>query len=293
MGLIKPNSPENQQRRLAIKTIHQQMTMLAMDGAGLSKWEADELVNIIDDVYFTNADLRDLKEGQMKYSCTSAKEGPSKPLTNCQMVTVILTIFDDEDDKDLPCGVNKQRQVRQRMRRCIRLCQEAKDQGGLLTQEDLAKLLQCDSKTIQRIVKMLKQKEICLPTRGNQKDIGPGITHRELVIRKWIEGHEPAEVAKLTNHSIGAVENYLQKFKVIVYLHRERKFDNFEISVVAGVSLSATKVFVDLYESLKTHPTFKYRLEDIKITGKSYYHTVGEKKDSPLVKPSKQDWRQA
>jgi hypothetical protein len=290
MGLIKSNSPENQQRRLAIKTIHQQMSMLAMDGVGLSKWEAKELTNIIDDVYFTNSNLQDIKEGQVKYSCTSAQEGPGKPLADCQMVTVILTLFDPEDSKGLPAGENKQRQVRQRMRRCIRLCQEAKDQGGLLTQEDLAQLLQCDSKTIQRLVKVLKQSEICLPTRGNQKDIGPGVTHRELVIRKWIEGHEPAEVAKLTKHSIGAVENYLQKFKVIVFLHRERKFTPLEISVVAGVSISATKVFTELYESFKNHSTFKYRLEDINIAGKSYYNAVGEKKDSPLVKPSKQEW---
>ena len=293
MGLIKSNSSENQQRRLAIKTIHQQMSMLAMDGVGLSKWEAKELINIIDDVYFTNTNIRDLKEGQIKYSCTSAEEGPGKPLSECKMVTVILTLFDDADSQDLPSSQNKQRQVRQRMRRCIRLCQEAKDQGGLLTQEDLAKLLQCDSKTIQRLVKVLKQNDICLPTRGNQKDIGPGITHRELVIRKWIEGHEPAEIAKLTNHSIGAVENYIQKFKVIVYLRKDRHFTDLEISVVAGVSVSATKVFIALYESFKSQSIFKYRLEDISITGKSYYNAVGEKKDLSPVNPSKQRWSQA
>ncbi|MFA6713949.1 MAG: hypothetical protein WC082_06655 [Victivallales bacterium] len=49
MGQCTLDAPEAQARRLQIKTIHQQMGNLAVSGAGLSPWEARELVNIIDD----------------------------------------------------------------------------------------------------------------------------------------------------------------------------------------------------------------------------------------------------
>ncbi|MBK8093897.1 MAG: DUF1670 domain-containing protein [Verrucomicrobiaceae bacterium] len=37
-----------------------------------------------------------------------------------------------------------------------RLCEEARDQGGLLTQEDLAQILSCDARTVRRDIKALK-----------------------------------------------------------------------------------------------------------------------------------------
>jgi DeoR/GlpR family transcriptional regulator of sugar metabolism len=37
-----------------------------------------------------------------------------------------------------------------RRHRLGRLCEEACDQGGLLTQEDLAQILSCDSRTVRR-----------------------------------------------------------------------------------------------------------------------------------------------
>lgn len=60
MGQCTLDAPEAQARRLQIKTIHQQMENLAVSGAGLSPWEARELVNIIDEVYFQDPVLRQL-----------------------------------------------------------------------------------------------------------------------------------------------------------------------------------------------------------------------------------------
>lgn len=290
MSIQIANSSENQSRRLGLKTLNQQMNHLAVHGAGLSPWEARELVRMIDDVYFSSSQ-EELKTGQMKYSCVSAKEGAGKALKECEMVTVKLTLFDDEDEEYLPNNENKQRQVIRRHRKLIRLSDEAKDQGGLLSQEDLAKLLMCDTKTIRRDVKDLQTINIVIPTRGQQKDIGPGVTHRELVIRHWIEGKEELEVATATKHSMGAVENYLQKFKVVVYLRVGKSFTNHEIAVVAGISQRAVKTFLEIYEEFKNKDFFKHRLDEILLTGDEYYKEVGEKKDSQLPSPLKQEWR--
>lgn len=279
MGLLNSSSYENQVRRQAIKTISQQMKQLAIEGVGLSPWESKVLVDTIEEVYFSNAELRDLKQGQIKYSCVSAEEGPGKPLSKCKMVTVVLSLIQNDDEDELLFVDNKQRQTVIRRRKVTRLCDEARDQGGLLSQEDLARLLGRDVKTIQRDIKALKADGIVVPTRGQQKDIGPGVTHRELVIRHWIEGKEPVEAASITKHSIAAVESYIEKFKVIVYLHSQKHMSDHEISVVAGVSNRGVKSFLKIYKEFKNSKMLKHRLDEICIRGREYYQETGEKKD--------------
>ena len=165
MKNITVNSYENQQDRLKIKTINQQMKNLAVQGTGISPWEAEVLVNIIEEVYFSEFNLKKLKSGQIKYQCISVEEGPGKPLKDCQMVTVTLTLFDEKDKGDFSSENNKDRSVELRRRRLVRVAEEAKEQGGYLTQEDLAELLMCDVRTIRRDTKDLKNVGIILPTR--------------------------------------------------------------------------------------------------------------------------------
>ena len=66
-----------------------------------------------------------------------------------------------------------------------------KDQGAYLTQEDLSKILGSDVRTIRRDIYELKKQDIIVPTRGQQKDIGPTITHREKAVKLFLEGKEP------------------------------------------------------------------------------------------------------
>ncbi len=106
------------------------------------------------------------------------------------MITATLSLYQDDDSHDLKGFVGKGRQAIIRQRRLCRICDEAREQGGLLTQEDLAHILMCNTKTIRRDIKALKEREISVPTRGQQKDIGPGVTHRNIIVKKWLEGKE-------------------------------------------------------------------------------------------------------
>lgn len=272
---------EMQAQRLKIKQLGQQMQNLATEGAGLSAWEARELVRIIDEVYFSDPDLKQILPGQIKYSCVSTSEPPGKPIKDCQMVTVTLTLLHDEDTTGLPYK-NKDASIETRWRRLLRLCDEAREQGGLLSQEDLAKLLMSDVRTIRRDIAELKTIGITVPTRGTVKDIGPGVTHKEIAIRLWLEGKEPTEVAKAIHHSLKATENYLEKFKRVAYLRKEKGFTEFEISRTVGISTAATKTFLSIYDEFKGKVLFDLRMEEINIVGKAYNLAEGEKKDSPL-----------
>jgi hypothetical protein len=265
-----------------IKNLDQQMKRAAIDGAGLNGWEAEELIRIVQEVYFSHPELVEFSPGQLKHQCVSAKEGPGKPLKDCSMVSVILTLFDEKDMKELPFDGYKTRQQVIRQRRMQRITVEAKDQGGLLTQEDLALLLMCDVKTIQRDVAALRKNGVTVPTRGQQKDIGPGVTHREWVVRLWLEGKEPVQIARATHHSIAAVENYLQKYQRVAYLVR-KGFTKHEIALTVGISCKAAEVFTELDKKSRRMPFYKSRLEEIMMVGGQFYQSEGEKKDlSPL-----------
>jgi len=278
MKSITINSYDDQQRRLQVKNIHQRMMNVAVKGTGISPWEAKVLVDMIDEVYFSEAHLKELQHGQIKYQCVAAEEGPGKPLKDCQMVSVILTLFDDSDQGDFSKASHKDRSIELRRRVLMRIADEAKEQGGYLTQEDVAKLLMCDVRTIRRDVSDLKDLGIILPTRGQQKDIGPGISHRGIAIRNWLEGKEPVAVAQLIKHSIKAVENYLQKFKRVAFL-RMKHFDKFEIALTVGISVSAANTFSQLYDEFKHSTFFKQRLKEIELVGKQHWKAEDEKKN--------------
>lgn len=148
------------------------MQNLAVSGAGLSPWEARELVNIIDEVYFQDPSLRQLLPGQMKYSCLQINEPAGKPLKDCQMKTVVLTVFEAQDDQQLPYR-EKDASITRRRRRLMRISEEASSQGGLLTQEDLAQLLMCDVRTIRRDIAELKKSSIVIPNARNGQRYRP------------------------------------------------------------------------------------------------------------------------
>jgi hypothetical protein len=287
---VSPSSPESQDRRLKIKTLGQRMKRLAVDGAGMSPWEADVLVESIDEVYFSDPELRELAAGQMKYSCVAASEGPGKPLAACSMVSVALTMIDPEDRRELPRD-GKLASVERRRRKIMRLTEEAREQGGLLTQEDLAALLDSDVRTIRRDVGALREADIVVATRGQQKDIGPGVSHRGLAIRHWLDGKEPVEVARAINHSLAAVENYLEKFKRVAYL-RGKNFDDYQIALTVGISVAAAKTFVAIYHEFAHKSFFASRLAEIELVGEQHYFAADEKKDSTSWSASRSGGKQ-
>lgn len=275
---LAQDSRQSQEQRLRIKTLSQRMQNVAIHGTGLSPWEARVLVEAIEEVYFADPALREAAEGQLKYSCVAIDQPAGKPITDCQMVTVVLTLFDPKDRGQLAYD-GKQAAVALRHRRLMRITEQAREQGGLLSQEDLAEILMCDVRTIRRDVESLRQKGIVVATRGQVRDIGPGVSHRGIAVRLWLEGKEPVEVARHINHSLAAVENYLEKFKRVAYL-RGKHFDDYQSALTIGISVAAVKTFVAIYEQYRHKAFFRQRVDEIELVGSQHYAAQDEKKDS-------------
>lgn len=285
MGVTVSSSlQESQDRRLKIKTLDQRMIRTAIDGTGLSAWEAKVLIDAIGEVYFSDPELKEMAHGQLKYSCVSAGEGAGKPLDKCAMTTVLLTLLDPEDRQELTRG-KKCSATELRQRRILRMTEEAREQNGLLTQEDLAAILNTDVRTVRRDIVELRKREITVATRGQQQDIGPGVSHRGLAVRLWFDGKEPVEISRQIKHSIKAVENYLEKFKRVAYL-RNRAFDDYQIALTVGMSVSAVRTYTEICHVMQNRPFYKNRLAEINLVGEQHYLACDEKKDSSLLKES-------
>ncbi len=154
--------------------------------------------------------------GQLIFLAVAAEEPAGKPLAQCQKVTVRLTLDAGADDQEV-----RWRQGLEGVRRArvLRLCVEAREQGGLLSYEDLAiGLLNCGLRALVRDVKALRNSGIVVPSRGQQQDIEPGQTHRVQAVKLYLAGHEPQEIATRLYHSLMAIENYLTTFGRVVFL---------------------------------------------------------------------------
>lgn len=245
--------------RLRLKTHDQTLIRQAMAGAGLTPWEARVLPQVVEEIYFSDGQSQPWKEGQVSFSCVAATEGAGKSLDQCRMVPVRLSVFCVSDDREV---LRRDGAVALRRLKVMRIAEEAREQGGLLTQEDLGVLLHCDERTIRRDVKELKTLGIHVPTRGFVQDIGPTLTHKAQAIRCWLQGQEPVGVARAIHHSLAATERYLSDYKRVSLLVM-KGLDHITIARAAHLSSALVATYVAMYQEAQATPAYAYRFEEL------------------------------
>ena len=143
MRITTQECQAEQVRRLAAKTQDQRMVNEVVSGTGMDPWEAQVVVAVIREVYFATPGGAPLRHGQMLYTCVKVEAGAGVALKDCPMLSVTLSLLGEGDDQ-----IHGAEMLRRH--RIGRLCKEARDQGGMLTQEGLAQILSCDSRTVRR-----------------------------------------------------------------------------------------------------------------------------------------------
>lgn len=256
--------------RLCLKTQEQTLIRQAMDGAGLSRWEAAVLPRVVEDIYFQGGAHRPWKDGQVRYQCVAITAGPGRKLSECPLVPTSLTVIDVEKDREV---LREHGAVALRQSKLVRIAEEAREQGGVLTQEDLGVLLSCDERTVRRDIKELRAKGIHVPTRGFVQDIGPTLSHKGQAVRHWLEGKEPVAVARAINHSLSAVERYLEDFKRVSLLVM-KGLDEVAISRATNMSPALVKTYQAMYQEAKERSDYAYRFKELA------HFSTGEPADS-------------
>lgn len=247
--------------RLKQKQLDTQFVNILIQGMNCSQFEAKAIINQVYEVYqpfFDNASA--MRPGQMLFEVVSIVNSARKKLSECIMLSVILTL--DAGAEDLLIK-KEQGVIGLRRHRLQRVCYEAFQQGGLLTVEDIAhRLLNCGERTVCRDIEAFKEQGIILPLRSTVKDMGKSISHRTQIIKEWLHGNEYSEISRKTNHSIDAVANYIDKFKRIVCLAK----DNYEIKTIAfmvKLSSSLTQEYYSIYQNEKIVSHRKEELEGL------------------------------
>jgi biotin operon repressor len=151
--------------------------------------------------------------GQMTFLAVSADSPPGQAVSACQRRAVTLTL-DSPDD----LVVLGQSLAELRRHKIQRLTQEAQEQDALLTQEDLSRLLCTSRSTIKRDIAQLRASGLDVPTRGQVRDIGRGVSHKSQIVGDWLAGYTFSQIQKRRWHTIGSIERYCRDFQRVVQL---------------------------------------------------------------------------
>jgi hypothetical protein len=255
------NSSTGKWERLSQKQQDVQFMNKLQAGMNCSAFEAKAILNCVYDVYqpfFDNS--ASMKPGQIYFEVVAIENSAKEKLSDCRMKTVVLSL--DAGTADL--AVREQEGViGLRRHRLERIANEAFQQGGLLTVEDIAnRLLNCGERTVTRDIKALKDKGICLPLRSTIRDMGRSVSHREMIVRQWLLGKEFSQISRQTNHSVEAIANYVEKFKRVICLAK----DNHEIKTIAflvKISVTLAQQYYDLYQTLDIVPFREKELDEL------------------------------
>lgn len=183
------------------------------------------------------------RPGTARIHALAADQPPGKPLGQCRKVAVLLTL-EEEGDLEIWQGRGL---AALRQAKVLRLASEAQEQGALLTQEDLARLLCSSVSTIKRDMEALRSDGFPVPTRGAIQDIGPGVSHKARIVELYLESWSFQELERRSRHSSRAIERYLRHFTQVARLS-QAGHETEEIRLITGLSLRVVEQYLELLQ---------------------------------------------
>jgi biotin operon repressor len=187
--------------------------------------------------------------GKIKYICASKNARHGRPLSEQELVEVELTVDNGIEDLQVlrECGKKALRQLK-----ILRMSDEAGCVDGSLTQEDLARILGVTARTIRSDIRELEQDGYFIHTRGNDQDIGRGLSHKSRIIELYLEGETYQAIMRKSRHSAFSVKRYVCSFGRLLLLLSHGMEDVKEISRLLGQSERLTLEYLELYERYKS-----------------------------------------
>lgn len=213
-------------------------------GPTLRQKLADELVKLI-----TTAmpEKEHVKPGQIVWNAIDLRTRSDSPRR--RFVSVILTMIDEEDCQKLTKGTKMTEVAKNAI---ARICREAYEQGALLSMRDIGLLTWRGNAAISIMRKDYEaQNQTALPHIGSLHDMGTCITHKAIIVRKAVlEKKDPTKIAKETNHTLRAVENYLKDFHRVETCYQNKPELDF-ITQATGIAKHVVKQYIDIIHQLK------------------------------------------
>lgn len=161
------------------------------------------------EMFFRKAEQ--VRSGQLLWAAIDQNDpGYRKRIEQTKLKPVVPDLLTEEQFRST--GIPR-RQVRTEI--AVRLLEQAKAQGGLLTTYDVAAILCTSARTVQSHVRAYERASgNVVPKRAVLHDIGPGVSHRVKICDKiLIEKRSVEQTARETHHSVAAVNRYLKDFR--------------------------------------------------------------------------------
>ncbi len=180
-----------------------------------------------------------------------------RSLREVEKVEVHWTV--DAGPEDMETG-RKEGSIGLRRARIERLLAEAVMQGAAATQEDLAWVLNVDTRTIRRDCAQLLAVGKQVPTRGNLQGVGRGQTHKRQIVARWLAGETYDEIALQSHHTASSIARYIRGLTQVAHLTAE-KFSAEEVAMLLPMSRSLVEEYLSLLTEYDT-PLAKRRLKE-------------------------------
>jgi DNA-binding Lrp family transcriptional regulator len=246
------------QDRLATKTPEAAFLHVMQDEFNFSQRVSRELLSTAKEMLVGEIPSLVVRPGQVRLVVASMQAPFGPPLAETDKIEVTLTVDDGFGDAEV-----KRREKREGLRRgrILRLTDEALEQGGVLTQEDLSKVLGVDRRTIIRDVKTLQKEGHLVRTRGWLKGVGRGQTHKVLIIELWLDRESYNKIARWVHHAPQSIQRYISTFLRIIVLYRKGTAEE-EIAFLTRSSMRLVKEYLEVYQAALEVPHRREKLEE-------------------------------
>jgi hypothetical protein len=175
------------------------------------------------------------------------KRGQAK-MEDLKIVPIKLPVVTLEDLRNYVNGVS-QKEIRKAV--VARLFTEAKEQGGVLAEVDIAAILHIDIYRVSDYF-MEYQKETgkLLPSRGVIHDIGGTVTHKVQIVAEHLENKQSPDIARKYNHTVGAADRYISSYERVKTAYRNGIPLN-KIPFVTNMSKRLVSEYLSLLEKFE------------------------------------------
>jgi len=238
------------QTRWAKRSLKQQLLTKFLNEYGYERGPVvaaaivDDLLALIDQLYTDQLPPRHLNWPAVPIHNGSNGKSPDIQ----QLVTVRLQMVSDQEVALLNDHKLLGQQAAKRtfnQHRFARWCQDAYQQGGVLSLFDLSLLSGLSEAQVGYLIRQYEQDQhLTLPLRGTVHDVGPSVSHKAEVIRRFLRGQSPAQIARDLNHTQPAVDTYIKDYEVTRKL--VQKFPVAEIPALSRRSASLVKEHIKL-----------------------------------------------
>lgn len=154
-----------------------------------------------------------LQPGQVLWLGIHKDDPPSrhKRTENTRLVPLVLDLSTEQDIQAL---IDRKSSSERLAVKAVRMCIQAHTQNGLLSNCDLAELLNVgESRIAQALSEHERRTKQLIPRRATLHDVGTGLTHKRIICwKRYAEGKPADQVARETYHTLEAVDRYLGQF---------------------------------------------------------------------------------